>query len=132
MAPDLLRLGDDLISVSADFNDELFDEEFTRVSESDDARTRATFKDKFNSCINADKSYLYDFKIIHYRSVLPIITRRNLAYLLQISLQLLSWCTTLAYAKNIGIKLQVSGRLFEAKPEAKILYQKGKKNREIK
>ena len=64
MAPDLLRWGDDLRSVSADYNDELFDEEFVRVSESDDARTRATSKDKFNSCIVADKSYLCDFKII--------------------------------------------------------------------
>ena len=64
MAPDLLRWGDDLISVSADHIDELFDREFTRVSESDDARARATSKDKFNSCIVADKSYLCDFKII--------------------------------------------------------------------
>ena len=64
MAPDLLRWGDDLISVPADYNDELFDQEFTRVSESDDARARATSKDKFTSSIVADKSYLCDFKII--------------------------------------------------------------------
>ena len=38
-----------------------------------------------------------------------------------ICLHLLSWCTTLAQAKNIGIKLQVSGRFCEAKPGAKSL-----------
>ena len=64
MAPDLLRWGDDLISVSADYNNELFDQEFTRVSESDDARARTTSKDKFTSSIVADKSYSCDFKII--------------------------------------------------------------------
>ena len=64
MAPDLLRWSDDLISDSADYNDDFFEQEFTRVSESDDARARATPKDKFNSCIVADKSYLCDFKII--------------------------------------------------------------------
>ena len=64
MAPDLLSWGDDLISVQADYNDELFNEEFTRVSESDDARARATSKDKFTSGIIADKSYSCDFKII--------------------------------------------------------------------
>ena len=56
--------GDDLISVPADYNDELFNQEFTRASESDDARARATSKDKFTSSIVADKSYLCDFKII--------------------------------------------------------------------
>ena len=64
MAPDLLRWGDDLISVPADFNDEQFDLEFIRVSESDDARSRATSKDKFTSSIVADENYLFDFKII--------------------------------------------------------------------
>ena len=64
MAPDLLRWGDDLISVSADYDNESFDEELTRVSESDDARARTTSKDKFTSSIVADKSYLCDFKII--------------------------------------------------------------------
>ena len=64
MAPDLLQWGDDLISVPADYNDELFDQEFTEVSESDDARSRATSKDKFTSSIVADKNYLCDFKII--------------------------------------------------------------------
>ena len=64
MAPDLLRWGDDLISVSADYNDDLFDQGFTKVSESDDARARTKSKDKFTSSIVADKSYLCDFKII--------------------------------------------------------------------
>ena len=64
MAPDLLRWGDDLISVLADYNYKVFDQEFTRVSESDDARTRATSKDKFTSSMVADKSYLCDFNII--------------------------------------------------------------------
>ena len=64
MAPDLLRWGDDLISVPADYNGELFEQEFTGVSESDDARVRTTPKDKFTSSIIADKSYLSDFKII--------------------------------------------------------------------
>ena len=64
MAPDLLRWGNDLISVSADYNDESFEQESTRESESYDARTRATPKDKFNSSIVADKGYLCDFKII--------------------------------------------------------------------
>ena len=77
MAPDLLRWGDDLISVPADYNDDLFEHEFTGVSESDEARARARaiFKDKFTSSIVADKSYLCDFKIIpplRYRLVLPI------------------------------------------------------------
>ena len=64
MAPDLLRWGDDHISVSADYDNELFDQELTRVSESDDSRARTTSKDKFISSIAADKSYLCDFKII--------------------------------------------------------------------
>ena len=64
MAPDLLRWGDDLKSVPADYNDELVDQESTRVSESDDARSRATSKDKFTPGIVAYKSYSCDFKII--------------------------------------------------------------------
>ena len=64
MAPDLLRWGDDLISDTADYNDVLFEDEIIRVSESDDARSRATYNDKFISGIDADKSYLCDFKII--------------------------------------------------------------------
>ena len=66
--PDLFQWGDDLIpadsSVPADSSDELFVREFTGVSESDDARARATSKDKFTSSNVADKSYLCDFKII--------------------------------------------------------------------
>ena len=64
MAPDLLRWGGDQISDSADYNDEIFEDELIRVSESDDVRSRATFKDKFTSNIVADKSYVCDFKII--------------------------------------------------------------------
>ena len=32
---------------------------------------------------------------------------------------IVEWSTTLGWAKTSGIKLQVSGRLCEAKPEAK-------------
>ena len=64
MAPDLLRWGDDLISEPADFTDDLFDDKLNGVSDSDDVRARTTPKDKFTSSIVADKSYLYDFKII--------------------------------------------------------------------
>ena len=64
MAPDLLQWGDDLISEPADYIDDLFDDELNGVSESDDVRARTTPKDKFTSSIDADKSYLYDFKII--------------------------------------------------------------------
>ena len=52
------------MSDTADYNDELFEDELIRVSESDDVRSRATFKDKFTSSIVVDKSYLCDFKII--------------------------------------------------------------------
>ena len=62
--PNLLRWDDDFISDSADYNDELFEDELNEVSESGCERTRATFKDKFTSSIVADKSYLCDFKII--------------------------------------------------------------------
>ena len=64
MAPDLLRRGDDLISEPADYTDDSFDDELNGVSDSDDVRAMATPKDKFTSSIIADKSYLYDFKII--------------------------------------------------------------------
>ena len=64
VAPDLLRWGDDLISVSADYIDDLFDDELNGVSDSVDIRARTTPKDKFTSSIVADKSYLCDFKII--------------------------------------------------------------------
>ena len=64
MAPDLLGWDDDLESEPADYNDDLFEDELNEVSESDDARTRTTPKDKFTSFIVADKSYLCDFKII--------------------------------------------------------------------
>ena len=61
MAPDLLRWGDDLISDNADHDDKLCEDELIRVSESDDVRSRTTFKDKFTSSIVADTSYLCDF-----------------------------------------------------------------------
>ena len=48
---------------TADYIDDLFDDELSGVSDSDDVRARTTPKDKFTSSI-ADKSYLYDFKII--------------------------------------------------------------------
>ena len=49
---------------TADYVDDLFDDELSGVSDSDDVRARTTPKDKFTSSIVADKSYLYDFKII--------------------------------------------------------------------
>ena len=61
MAPDLLRWGDDLISEPADYIDDVFDD---GVSDSDDVPALTTPKDKFTSSIDADKNYLYDFKII--------------------------------------------------------------------
>ena len=64
MAPDLLRWGDDQKSESADYSDELFEDELNGVSEGDDSHSRVTSKDKFTSNIVADKSYLCDFKII--------------------------------------------------------------------
>ena len=74
---DLLRWGDDLISVPADYNDELFDQELTRVSESDNACSRATSKDKY-------LLVLLPIRVIYvilrsflplYRFVLPIKTQ---------------------------------------------------------
>ena len=66
MAPDPLQRGDDLMSESADYKKELFEDELNIVSESDYERSRATLKDKFTLSIVADKSYLCDFKIISF------------------------------------------------------------------
>ena len=40
MAPDLLRWGDDLESESADYNDDLFEEEFNGVSDRNEQSRR--------------------------------------------------------------------------------------------
>ena len=65
------------MSDTADYNDELFEDELIRVSESDDIRSRTTLKDRFTSSVIADIYVILRSFLLIYRLVLPIIKGYN-------------------------------------------------------